>query len=220
MREKRVIRTMLDSKNQNAWDGQRPLNQRRRPLINGLLGGFLLVLFMAITGHATEINLGANLGYRQLKDPDLSEIYGDGFVYDLLARYFPVEKYGIELSHEGGYKRNALIGLYQENSTLTVGGIQLAAVFRYPVGKFAPYFKFGVGYFAYKQDIKSEFVRLKVDHHKWTTVAGLGVTLDIFRGLFLSAEVKYVPLQVQPFDIPVDLGGMRYLGGLGLRLPL
>ncbi len=215
-----MIRTTLDSKNQNVREDQRALDTSSRPPASGPLGALLLVFFMAVTGLATEINLGANLGYRQLKDPKLGEIYGDGFVYDLLARYFPVERYGIELSYEGGYKRDALIGLYQENSTLTVGGIQLAGVFRYPVGKFAPYFKFGAGYFAYKQNIESEFVRLKVDHHKWTTVVGLGATVDVFAGLFLTAEVKYVPLKVQPFDIPVDLGGMRYLGGLGFRLPL
>jgi hypothetical protein len=220
MREKRVIRTTLDSKNQDALDGRRPLDARGRPPMSGPLGGLFLVLFMAITGLATEIDLGTNLGYRQLKDPDLGKIYGDGFVYELFTRYFPLESYGIELSFEGGYKRDALVGLYQEKSTLTVGGIQLAGVFRYPVGKLAPYFKFGVGYFSYKQNIESEFVRFKVDHHKLTTVVGLGMTFDIFRGLFLSAELKYVPLKVQPFDIAVDLGGMRYLAGLGFRRPL
>jgi hypothetical protein len=220
MREKRVIQTMRGSKNQHALEDREPMKPRRKPQINRLFSGLLLGLFVASSGLATEINLGANLGYRQLKDPEMGKIYGDGFVYDLFARYFPLEKYGIELSYEGGYKREALIGLYQEDSRLTVGGIQLAGVFRYPVWKLAPYFKFGVGYFSYRQNIESEFVRFKVDHHKWTTVVGLGVTLDITGGLFLSAEVKYVPLQVQPFDIPVDLGGMRYLIGLGFRLPL
>ena len=34
-------------------------------------------------------------------------------------------------------------------------------------------------------------------------------------GLYLSGEVKYVPLKVKPFDEEVDLGGLRYLLGLG-----
>jgi hypothetical protein len=35
--------------------------------------------------------------------------------------------------------------------------------------------------------------------------------------LYLGAEVKYVQLKVMPFDIKVDLGGLRYLLGLGLK---
>lgn len=220
MREKRVIQTMRGSENQRAWECEVPMKSKRNRQMNKLAIGLLLVLFVAGSGRAAEINLGVNLGYRQLKDPGLNEIYGSGVVYDLFARYFPLERYGIELSYEGGYKKDALIGLYQEDSTLTVTGIQLAGAFRYPVWKLVPYFKFGVGYFSYKQDIESEFVRFKVDHNKWTTVVGLGMTLDISREIFLSTEVKYIPLEVQPFDIPVDLGGMRYLIGLGFRLSL
>ncbi len=215
-----MIRTMRASRNHQASEYEVSMKPQRSRQMNKLTIGFLLFLFVAGSGRAAEINLGVNLGYRQVKDPYLSEVYGGGFVYDLFARYFPLERYGLELSYEGGYKKDAVIGLYQEDSTLTVRGIQLAGAFRYPVWKLVPYVKFGVGYFSYKQDIESEFVRFKVDQNKWTTVVGLGLTLDISREIFLSTEVKYIPLEVQPFDIPVDLGGMRFLIGLGLRLSL
>lgn len=181
---------------------------------------FLLILFFVQLSHATEINLGLNLGYRQLKDPDLNETYGDGFVYNPYIIYFPLDMYGLEISCEGGYKKDAPIGLFQEDSTLSVGGLQLCGIFRYRVWHLVPYFKFGLGYFSYKQDIESEFVRLKVDHHKWTTVVGGGVNLKLSKSLFIVAELKYVPLKVKPFGIRVDLGGMRYLIGLGLNLPM
>jgi hypothetical protein len=211
---------MRGSKKSVRIGGRMPKKPKIKQQIHTSSIVLLLVFFVAGTSHAAEINLGANLGFRQLKDANLNSIYGNGFVYNLFVRYFPLEKYGIEFSYEGGYKKNALIGLYQEHSTLSVKEVQLAGVFRYPVWRLNPYFKFGVGYFSYQQDIESEFVLFKVNHNKWTTVVGGGVTYTLFGGLFLSAEANYVPLEVQPFDIPVDLGGMRYLFGLGFHLPL
>jgi hypothetical protein len=38
--------------------------------------------------------------------------------------------------------------------------------------------------------------------------------------LFISAEIKHIPLKVQPFEIPVDLGGWRVLAGVGYRISL
>jgi hypothetical protein len=180
----------------------------------------LLVMLLTQANHASDIALGFHLGYRQLKDPDLKEIYGDGFVFSPYVSYFPLPHYGIDLSYEGGYKKDSPIGLFQEDSTLSVSGIQFCGIIRYPIWKILPYFKFGVGYFSYKQDIQSEFVRFKVDHHKWATIVGGGIRVDLYKGLFLTAEVRYVPLKVQPFDIPVDLGGLRYLAGVGFRITL
>ncbi len=178
----------------------------------------LLVMSLTQLNHASDIALGFHLGYRQLKDPDLKEIYGDGFVFNPYVSYFPLHNYGIDLSYEGGYKKDAPIGLFQEDSTLRVSGLQLCGIFRYPVWKIIPYFKFGIGHFSYRQDIQSEFIRYKVDHHKWSTIVGGGLSVDVFKGLFFTAEARYVPLKVQPFDIPVDLGGWRFLAGVGFRM--
>jgi len=178
----------------------------------------LLVIPLTQLNHASDIALGFHLGYRQLKDPNLKEIYGDGFVFNPYVSYFPLSNYGIDLSYEGGYKKDAPIGLFNEDSTLRVSGLQFCGIIRYPVGKIIPYLIFGVGYFSYKQNIQSEFVRFKVDHHKWTTIVGGGLSIDMYKGLFLTAEVRYVPLKVQPFDIPVDLGGLRFLAGVGFRI--
>jgi hypothetical protein len=43
------------------------------------------------------------------------------------------------------------------------------------------------------------------------------MNINLFRGLYLSAEVKSVPLKVRPFDINVDLGGIRILAGIGYQ---
>jgi hypothetical protein len=35
------------------------------------------------------------------------------------------------------------------------------------------------------------------------------------KNLYLSAELKYVPLKVKPYEDEVDLGGLRLMGGVG-----
>lgn len=178
----------------------------------------LLIFFSVQIGRAAWFTLGLNAGYRNLDDLALGEIYGDGYVYEPYIRYSFAGSYSLELSYEGGYKRSGPVGLFQEDSTLSITGFQLTGIVRVPVLRIrnvSTYFKIGIAYYFYKQDINSEFVRQQVDHNKWTTVIGAGMSLHLFRGLFLTAEVKSIPLKVKPFDINVNLGGMRILFGMG-----
>lgn len=180
----------------------------------------LMILCWGSIIQAADLKLGLRGGYRELKDSNLKNIYGNGRVYTPYISYFPHELYGLELSYEGGYRKEAPIGLYEEKSTLSVRGFKLNGVLGYRFWRLFPYFKFGVGTFFYKQDIESEFVRREVDHHKWTTVAGVGVELKLFPSLFLSAEWESIPLKVKPFDVEVDLGGSRFLLGLGVAFSI
>ncbi len=177
-----------------------------------------LVFLFVQTGNSAQFSIGLNVGYRYLNDVALGEIYGDGYVYEPYIRYNPSFLYSLELSYEGGYKKSAPIGLFQEDSTLSVSGLQLSGVVGIPllrIRRVRTYLKIGIGYYFYKQDIESEFVRRRVDRKKWTTIIGAGMNANLFRGVYLSAEVKSVPLKVRPFDINVDLGGIRILFGVG-----
>jgi hypothetical protein len=179
-----------------------------------------LIFLCVQISSAAWFTLGLNGGYRNLDDPLFGEIYGDGYVYEPYIRYSFSGSYSLELSYEGGYKKSGPIGLFQEDSTLSISGLQLTGLVRVPIlriRRVSTYFKVGVAYYFYKQDIDSEFVRQQVDHRKWTTVIGAGLSLSLFRGLFLTAEVKSIPLRVKPFDIQVDLGGMRILFGIGYQ---
>lgn len=179
-----------------------------------------MLILLVQAGNADWFTLGLNGGYRYLNDPHLGEIYGDGYVFEPYIRYALPRLATLELAYEGGYKKSAPVGLFQEDSTLSVSGFQLSVVVPVPIFRIrsmSTYFKIGLAYYFYKQDIDSEFVRQKVDHNKWTTVIGVGMSLHLFRGLFLTAEYKSIPMKVRPFDIDVDLGGSRIIVGIGYR---
>ena len=81
-----------------------------------------LVFFCVQAASADWFTLGLNAGYRNLDDRALGEIYGDGYVYEPYIRYSFERSLSLELSYEGGYKRNGPVGFFQEDSTLSVTG--------------------------------------------------------------------------------------------------
>jgi opacity protein-like surface antigen len=179
-----------------------------------------LMILLVQAGNADWFTLGLNGGYRNLNDPNLGEIYGDGYVYEPYIRYALPRLATLELAYEGGYKKSGPVGLFLEDSTLDVSGFQLSAVVPIPIfriRRMSTYFKVGIAYYIYKQDIDSEFIRQEVDHTKWTTVIGVGASFQLFRGLFLTFEYKSIPMRVRPFDIDVDLGGTRLMFGIGYQ---
>lgn len=165
---------------------------------------------------AAEVHLGLRLGRRTIFDDKIVEVYGEGFLYSPFLRLTSERTLlGIEIAYEGGFSREGTIGLFQESSTLSLQGIEAAAVVRKRFGPVAPYLKAGLGYFFYKQVIDSQDVRLKVNESIQQVVLGGGIEVLMPRGFYLTSEVKYVPLKVSPYGRLVDLGGMRFLAGIG-----
>lgn len=186
--------------------------QRTFPKLVVLL--FLCVI-IAQTAQATQISLGLNYGFRHVEDGVIQSTYGNGTVYVPYLRLTPLRNIGVEIAYEGGYKKSGTVGIYEENSTLSVNGWEFSGILYLPIRPLMGYIKFGMAYYSYKQDIESEFIRNPVDHKKWTNVFGAGAILALSKGLFLSVEVKTVPLRVIPFDREVDLSGIRIVGGIG-----
>lgn len=186
--------------------------QRTFPKLVVLL--FLCVI-IAQTAQATQISLGLNYGFRHVEDGVIQSTYGNGTVYVPYLRLTPLRNIGVEIAYEGGYKKSGTVGIYEENSTLSVKGWEFSGILYLPIRPLMGYIKFGMAYYSYKQDIESEFIRNPVDHKKWTNVFGAGAILALSKGLYLSVEVKTVPLRVIPFDREVDLSGIRIVGGIG-----
>lgn len=186
--------------------------QRTFPKLVVLL--FLCVI-IAQTAQAIQISLGLNYGFRHVEDGVIQSTYGNGTVYVPYLRLTPLRNIGVEIAYEGGYKKSGTVGIYEENSTLSVNGWEFSGILYLPIRPLMGYIKFGMAYYSYKQDIESEFIRNPVDHKKWTNVFGAGAILALSKGLYLSVEVKTVPLRVIPFDREVDLSGIRIVGGIG-----
>jgi hypothetical protein len=167
------------------------------------------------TSQATQFSLGINYGFRHVEDGVIQSTYGNSTVYAPYLRMTPLRNIGIEVAYEGGYKKSGTVGIYEENSTLSVTGWEFSGILYLPIRPLMGYLKLGMAYYSYKQDIESDFIQIPVDHKKWTNVFGVGAFLTVTRGLYLSVEVKTVPLRVMPFDREVDLSGIRVVGGIG-----
>jgi hypothetical protein len=188
-----------------------------RKILKGMTVFVFMSAFFCPSGHASRIAAGVNMGIRTLNDEYLNSVYGSGSVVIPYAQFMLAKWFSIEAAFEGGYKKSAPIGIYEEASTLKISGWEFSGILHYEIGRLEPYLKFGAGYYGYKQEIESAFVPYKVDHHHTSFHFGGGSQVFFGKYLYLGAEVKYVQLKVMPFDIKVDLGGLRYLLGLGLK---
>ena len=174
----------------------------------------ILMCFILMTTQmlqASKLELGLRYGMRKVQDVVIKEIYGDGYVFNPYIRWMPHPFFAFEVAYEGGYAKEAPIGLFDENSTLSLTGWEICMVLHYRFNRFDPYVRFGYANYHYKQEIDSEFLRQKVDHRKATSLIAGGLKVELFKGLNIGGEVKYSPMKVQPFEVEVDLSGLRYM---------
>ncbi len=171
----------------------------------------ILILFTTQLLQASKLEFGLRYGMRKVADVVIKEVYGDGYVYNPYIRWMPHHFFAFEVAYEGGYAKEAPIGLFEENSTLSVTGWEICMVLHYRFNRFDPYVRFGYANYQYKQEIDSEFIRQQVDHRKATSLIAGGLKVELYKGLNFGGEVKYSPMKVQPFEVEVDLSGLRYL---------
>jgi hypothetical protein len=176
---------------------------------------FTVLMLAFISLPALDVDLGLQLGLRTATGK-IQDNYGSGMVFYPNLKLNVWKGLGIGLGYELGYKKDAKIGIYEENSTLKVSGFEAFAAWEFAAGKLAPYVRLGVGSYTYTQTIESEHAQ-GVDDSKAAVSIGAGAKYLLGK-LFLSAELKYVPLKVQPLTEKVDLGGLRLLAGIGYRL--
>jgi len=91
--------------------------------------------------------------------------------------------------------------------------------YQFSVGMVSPFLRAGYGSYSFKQVIDSPFhTEDGVDKTQGTvTLAGGLKLLSLTGHFFLAGEVRYVPLKVTPYKVEVDLGGMRFTAGMGLK---
>lgn len=174
-----------------------------------------LIAIIALTGFlaAANVEVGFMYGLRTMSDSAVKDAYGNGGVFYPYVDVKLVKGFTLGLGYEGGYSKDADIGQFQDASTLKVSGFELFAAYQFCLKKVQPYIKAGVGFYKYEQSVVG--FSDKVDDNKAGMVLAGGVKFYPSKGFFLSAEVKYVPLKVQPLDVEVDLGGLRLSAGIG-----
>lgn len=165
---------------------------------------------------AFTIQAGAFYGLRKVNDAKIKAAYKDGEVYFPYAEVRAWKGFTLSAGYEGGYKGTALLGPYNSKAELSVSGMEFLVGYEYRISGFALFAKTGYGLYIYKQTVQDEYVKdYPVDRSQSTIVLKGGLKLYPWKFIFLAFEVKYVPLTVKPYEYEVDLGGMRYLLGLG-----
>jgi hypothetical protein len=177
----------------------------------------VLLCLLTLGLQAVKLDVGFLYGSRSVKDADMKDVYGNGAVYFPYLAVNVWKGLAFGLGYEGGYDRDGKIGLYQEDSNFKVTGIEFFAAYRLEFGKLSPYVKLGFGSYAYKQVVSSV---TKVDDKKSALNLAVGIRYYLVKGLFLTAEAKYVPLKVKPIEEEVDLTGMRLAAGIGYTFNL
>ena len=171
-------------------------------------------LLLPVASYAVDFSFGFQAGLRTVSDSEIKNVYGNGTCFFPYAAINVFKGFTIGAGYELGYSREGKIGLYEEATTLKVTGVQAFVGFQYSVSMVTPYVFVGFGSFSYKQTVESEAAQ-DVDATKSTFFVAGGIKICPMKNIYISAEVKYVPLKVQPYDEEVDLGGLRLMGGLG-----
>jgi len=176
----------------------------------------VLVLLLAASGRAWDIKAGIMGGARTASDPDIRRVYGGGSIYYPFLAVGLVKGFSLGAGYEGGYSRSGVIGSYQEATTLKVSGPEVFAGYWFRLEPLSLYVRAGWGSYAYRQTVDSPAARdFPVDSSRGALLVAGGVHVFFSEHLYLCGEVKYVPLKVKPYDREVDLGGFRYMAGVG-----
>ncbi len=177
-----------------------------------------LLLLWPTAQYALDLEAGLSYGRRMVADPKIREVYGNGTVYDPFLAVRLWKGLAVGVDYEGGYSRTGKIGTYQEPTSFKVSGPEFFIRYAASLKFVSPFVKIGYGSCSYQQTIESPYIAGHfVDGKKGRPSLAGGLRFFPVKFLFLSAELKYVPLKVKPYGEEIDLSGMRYLVGAGFR---
>jgi len=181
-------------------------------------GLILLAALAAPVLAAVRLEVGVLGGTRTVNSADIKAVYGNGVVFYPYLAFRPWKGLFVGAGYEGGYSRKGSIGIFLEPTTLRVTGAEAFVGYEVEAGNLVPYVKVGWARYSYRQTIESPHIGdMAAEGKKWAATFGGGLKLILSGALFIAGEIRFVPLKVKPFEDEVDLGGMRYAAGLGLK---
>lgn len=181
------------------------------------LATFIIFTFVPPLLAAVKPEVFFLYGYRTVSSAGIREVYGNGFVYYPAISINIMKGFFVGTGYEGGYSRSGRIGIFEDYSTLKIYGVEGFAGYAFNLAAISFYARAGLGFYRYKQFIDVPDLPYKVDNWTVTQLVAGGARYFIGKNLFLTAELKYVRMKVKPVEEEVDLGGLRFLGGLGFR---
>ena len=179
----------------------------------------LLLLALGGVCRAQSWEAGLLWGTRGLKNADLKAVFGTGTAFTPYASLRVFTGGSIGISYETGYSRQAPVGLFSDLFHLQVSVAEIFFRQEWQAGAVAPYIKIGPGLAFYKITIDSPFLKAYNAHGSDIAFSiAAGAKLRLGKRIFLSGEIKYGVLWLDPFDDKVDLGGVRAQAGIGIVL--
>lgn len=189
-------------------------------LLLGIAGSQILSAAQnSVQAPGLQIRALASYGLRSMKDQKVRNIYGQSGVYGFNLSLVFLRNFLIGGGYEGGYKADALIGNYLEESSLSLRGLEIFGGLRLKYSDLETFMVAGLAHYAYRQQVKSNFAP-EVKAEKTAPFLAVGLNYFLFRGFFFSGRLKFQPLKVNPVENEVDLGGWSMTVGVGYTVNL
>lgn len=189
----------------------------RRPARLRPAAGLLAGLVLAGSAAALDWRIEGGAGWRRLNEPGIRQAYGTGLAvplgFDLIFR----SGWEAGLRFEWAPTRAGALGIYASPARFHLLGLEAAVGRELRLGVVGLYARAGAGLYHYRQTVDYAYVQdYKVNRFAPGAVIAAGFRIYPWRFLYIAGDAKYVILGVSPYDVPVDLGGWRLGGSLGL----
>lgn len=157
-----------------------------------------------------SITIGA--GTKNISEEIFKTVYGSGnlaYSLDLALKVGSSLEFFV---HTDYMKAEGELEFEPKNTTLTM--IPAEAGIRLLIGKskFKPYLGLGAGYYMFKEE---NFIGTIDDNS--IGFFGEGGFRYYFGKLFLDLKLKYIQLKYEVSGTDINLGGLSYFGGIGIR---
>lgn len=179
---------------------------------------FTLFLIASLSSPALAQNfkIGSHVNYYSPQDSIYKEVYGKGgpmFGTSLSRNVF----WKIEIRAEVNYFQDkGGMTITEEEVKFTLMPIVLGARVRaIETNRLSAYLGAGLDFCPYKEDLPDRFE--DVSESATGYHIELGAYVYLFRGFYGDINIRYLKLDVEPFEEKIKLGGLRAGVGIGYR---
>ncbi|MEN8222645.1 MAG: outer membrane beta-barrel protein [Acidobacteriota bacterium] len=165
----------------------------------------------AIIDHSKfSITIGA--GTKNISEDIFETVYGSGNIAYSLDLAFKLGGSLEAFVHTDYLKAEGELEYDPKKTTLTIMPAEVGLRILLGKGKFKPYLGIGAGYYMFKEE---NFIGTVDDNS--IGFFGEGGFRYYFGKLFIDLKLKYIQLKYEVSGTDIDLGGLAYFGGIGIR---